>query len=183
MGVGEIIHKLRKEKRLTLAELSAKSGVALATLSRIENGRMTGTLKSHIEICKALEITLTDLYKDLAASKKTIEVKPRKTGAEVFLHDKKAASETLASNVREKKMMPVRIEMRKDGATHKEESKPGSEKFIYILSGKVEANIGDNKYNLTRGDSLYFDASLPHHFKNAGADASSLICVVCPPVL
>ena len=44
MLIGEIIHRLRKEKKMTLVELAEKSGVALATLSRIENGRMTGTL-------------------------------------------------------------------------------------------------------------------------------------------
>jgi phosphoribosylamine-glycine ligase len=56
---GEIIHGLRKEKKITLLELSEKSGVALATLSRIENGKMTGTLKSHMNICKTLEIDIT----------------------------------------------------------------------------------------------------------------------------
>lgn len=183
MRIGEVIHNLRKDKKLTLAELSMRSGVALATLSRIENGRMTGTLKSHIEICKALEITLPDLYKDLAASKKTIEVQTKKERAEVFMHNKRVASEMLASNVIDKKMMPVRIRIGKGGVTLKEEAKSGPEKFIYILSGRVEANIGDNKYSLTKGDSLYFEASIPHYFKNSGADESSLICVICPPAL
>ena len=64
MHVGEIIHKLRKSKKMTLLELSNTSGVALATLSRMENGKMTGTLESHMNICKALEVNLPDLYKD-----------------------------------------------------------------------------------------------------------------------
>ena len=43
--IGKIIHKLRKDRKMTLVELAQKSGVALATLSRMENGRMTGTLE------------------------------------------------------------------------------------------------------------------------------------------
>ena len=40
----------------------------MATLSRIENGKMTGTLDSHTNIAAALEISLPVLYKDLAYS-------------------------------------------------------------------------------------------------------------------
>jgi len=183
MHVGEIIHNIRKEKKMTLVGLSDKSGVALATLSRIENGRMMGTLQSHIDIAKALEISLPDLYKDLSASKKRVEVKTRKSHADVFMHDKKATSEMLASGVLNKKMLPILIKINKDGTTHKEETKIGIEKFIYILSGKIEADIGDNKYELTRGDSLYFESSIPHYFRNVGAEECTLISVACPPTL
>lgn len=183
MHVGEIIHRLRKEKELTLLELSEKSGVALATLSRIENGKMTGTLESHMNICKALEITLPELYKDLSASKKTLEIRSRKEHADVFVHDKNSSAEMLASKVLNKKMMPILIKIAEGGSTHKEETKSGVEKFVYVLDGKVEANIGEETYNLTRGDTLYFESSLPHQFKNTGKGESRLICVISPPLV
>jgi len=183
MHVGEVVHRIRKDKRMTLVELSAKSGVALATLSRMENGKMTGTLQSHMDICKAFEISLPDLYKDLAAAKKTVDVMMKKERADVFLHDKKATSEMLASSVLNKKMMPMLTKIAKNGVTHKEENKQGVEKFIYALSGKIEANIGVNKYDLTKGDSLYFESSLPHYFKNTGAEEALLVSVTCPPAM
>ena len=183
MHVGEVIHRIRKEKKMTLLELSQASGVALATLSRIENGKMTGTLESHMNICRALDITLPELYRDLSPAKKSVEVQTKKGRTDVFLHDKRATSEMLASNVLNKKMMPVIIKVRKRGATHKEETKLGIEKFIYILDGKIEANIGDEKYTMSAGDTLYFEASLPHRFKNVGPGESRLICVISPPTL
>jgi quercetin dioxygenase-like cupin family protein/DNA-binding Xre family transcriptional regulator len=183
MHVGEIIHDLRKERKMTLLELSDKSGVALATLSRMENGKMTGTLESHINICKALEISLPDLYRDLEASTKTIDVQTKKTRIDVFVHDKKATSEMLAPNVLNKKMMPTMIKMAKGGNTHNEETKPGIEKFAYVLDGKIEANIGEEKYILGRGDTLYFESSIPHYFRNVGAGEARLICVITPPAL
>lgn len=183
MHVGEIIHNLRKERKMTLLELSQKSGVALATLSRIENGRMTGTLESHMNISKALEITLPDLYKDLSLSKKEVELQTKETRTDVFVYDKKSSSEMLASKVLNKKMMPILMKIHKGGNTHKEETKIGVEKFIYVLDGKVEANIGDKIYNLTKGDTLYFESSIPHYFRNIGQGESRLICVISPPVL
>ena len=183
MHVGIIINKLRKEKRMTLLDLSRKSGVALATLSRIENGRMTGTLDSHMNIANALEIPLPDLYTNLAYLKKQVEVKTKKTTADVFIHNKNVASEMLISKVTNKKMLPLLIKLNKGGATRKEEAKIGVEKFIYLLEGKIEAIVGEEKYNVAKGDTLYFESSLPHYFKNIGPGEAHLICVISPPTL
>jgi transcriptional regulator with XRE-family HTH domain len=183
MQVGEIINKFREEKKMTLIELAQRSGVALATLSRIENCKMTGTLESHMKIAAALDMALPELYKDLGHSKKEVEVQTKKARTDVFVHAKSASSEMLASRVLDKKMMPVLIKINKSGATHKEETRLGIEKFIYVLDGKIEANIGDEKYNLNKDDTLYFESSLPHYFKNMGSGEARLICVTCPPTL
>ena len=183
MHVGDVIHRLRKERKMTLLELSEKSGVALATLSRIENNKMTGTLDSHIEICKALGINLPDLYKDLASSKKTIELHSKSAKTDIFIYDKKTSSEVLASNFMNKKMMPVLIKIGKSGRTHPEETRVGVEKLIYVLEGKIEVMIGENKYIMVKGDTLYFESSFRHHFKNMGNGEARVISVVSPPVL
>jgi len=183
MRVGDIIHKLRKERKMTLLELSGKSGVALATLSRVENNKMTGTLDSHIAICKAFDLNLPDLYKDLSTSKKTIELHPKSAKTDIFMYDKKTSSEVLASNFMNKKMMPILIKIGKSGRTHSEETRAGVEKFIFVLYGKIEATIGENKYNMVKGDTLYFESSFPHHFKNMGNGEARIISVVSPPVL
>ena len=183
MRVGEIVYKIRKNKNMTLADLAEKSGVAVATLSRMENGKMTGTLESHMKICRALDISLPDLYKDLSASKKAVEVHKNKAKQNVFVHNKKSSSEILASNALNKKMMPVLIKLNKGGLTHKEETKAGIEKFIYILEGKVEAKVGEETYNLTKGDTLYFESSLSHYFKSTGPGESRIISVTCPPAV
>lgn len=178
MHIGEIIGRLRKERKITLLELSQKSGVALATLSRIENGKMVGTLKSHMEICKVFGLTLPELYKDFAPSKKAVEVLKAHTA--VSIHNKEASRELLTSNAPDNKMAAYGIRIAKDGATDKEMTKPGAEKFVYILQGRIKAVIGDESYNLTKGDRLYFDSSQPHYFKNTGTGDAHLICVACP---
>ncbi|MDD5136095.1 MAG: XRE family transcriptional regulator [Candidatus Omnitrophica bacterium] len=168
---------MRGEKQMTLLELSERSGVALATLSRIENGKMVGTLKSHIKICEALGIVLTDLYKELPSSKKLLEVRPRETAHKVSVHDKKSSSVMLASNIQNKTMLPLLITLAKGGRTGTEEGNHGVEKFIYVLDGKIEAEIGEESYNLAAGDTIYFDSSAPHHFKNTGNGEARLISV------
>jgi len=183
MSIGKTIHTIRKERKMTLLELADKSGVALATLSRMENDKMTGTLESHMNICEALGVPLTELYENLFPPRKSVEMQKQKSRTEVFIHDKRASSEILASKVLNKKMMPVLIKLDKGGYTHKEETRYGIDKFIYILEGRVEVELGNEKYALSKNDSLYFEANMPHRLKNIGASDARIISVTSPPAL
>ncbi len=50
MKVGNRVREIRKAKKVTLVELSKQTGIAQATLSRIETGSMVGTVESHRKI-------------------------------------------------------------------------------------------------------------------------------------
>jgi transcriptional regulator with XRE-family HTH domain len=181
VSIGKTIHALRKENNMTLLELADKSGVALATLSRMENGKMTGTLESHMKICDALGIALPELYKNLYSPRKAVDLQKQRSRTEVFIHDKKSSEEILASKILNKKMLPVLIKISKGGKTQKEETRPGIEKFIYVLEGKIEADINEEKYNLAKGDTLYFDGHTSHFFKNTHDHDAKLLCMISPP--
>lgn len=183
MKIGKRLRQLRKEKDITLEELSKKSGVALATLSRMENDKMTGTIQSHTSICKALGISIAELYQKLEDETKVIEPVSKSDRTEHFVHAKKAKYELLVMKAMEKKLMPLMIKISAGGETQEEKNKPGVEKFVYILSGSINAKVGNKKYPLKKGDSLYFDASLPHTLKNTSNTEAEAICIVSPPAL
>jgi transcriptional regulator with XRE-family HTH domain len=177
------MRELRKEKDITLEELSEKSGVALATLSRMENNKMAGTLASHNKICKALGVSIAELYRELEDETKTIEAVPRQRRTEHFVHARKAKYELLVTKTLDKKIMPLMMKIASGGKTQKEQSKPGVEKFIYMITGSIEATVGSETHALKRGDSLYFDASLPHIFKNNTKTEAEAMCIISPPSL
>jgi transcriptional regulator with XRE-family HTH domain len=180
MNLGKRIRELRKKRGMTLAEVSKKSGVALATLSRIETGRMTGTLESHIQVAKTFEMTLPEFYSEID---KPITVQAKEDYADVFVHDKKTSSVILTKDIFTKKMLPSLIQLHPGGKTHSEQLKKGAEKFVYVLQGKVEVSIGEAKNTLEKGATLYFDASHPHHVRNIGNTAAECLCVVTPTAL
>lgn len=180
MNIGPVIRKLRKDADLTLAQLSQMSNVALATLSRIETGKMTGTLESHIQIAKAFGLTLPQFYSEVDKFKsKQKEPEPERR-ANVFVHNKGASSTILTKDIFMKKMLPALIELKSGAKTHKEELKIGTEKFVYVLSGRIEMVIGANKEILEKGTTLYFDASQPHYIKNTGKGDATCLCIVTP---
>ena len=182
MKIGKKMKLLRKEKKMTLNELSKECGVQIATLSRMENDVMTGTLESHMNICKALGVSLSNFYREVEYDNKTLSLVKEKEKRQSFVHAKKSTTEMLTTKVMNKKMMPLLIRIKKGGETHKEENKVDTEKFIYILEGRVHAKIGKEEYNLSKGDSMYFDASLPHILKNTGKNDVNILSVMTPPI-
>lgn len=183
MKIGKRMRELRKEKNITLQELSEKTGVALATLSRMENNKMPGTLEAHNKICTALNISLAGLYKEAEDNAKIVESVPRNGRTEHFVHANKARYELLVTETLNKKIMPLMIKIRSGGSTQKEQNSQGVEKFIYMINGSLEAVVGKETFTLKRGDSLYFDASLPHSFKNGAKSEAEAMCIISPPAL
>ena len=183
MKIGNKISGLRRQKKMTLLELSKSSGVALATLSRIENEKMTGTLKSHMAIAKALGLNLTELYSDIESGSQKIDMQTKPERTDVFFHSDKSSYEMLTRNVLNKKMMPTLIKIEPLGKSNTESSPPGTEKFLYVLEGKLQISVADKIYILNKSDTLYFDGSLKHQLKNIGKAQLKAICVITPSAL
>ena len=184
--VGARLRTLRKSQDVTLVELAKASGVDAATISRIETGVMTGTLESHLRLATALGVKLTDLYAGVeeARVKDAVAVQPPSGRTEVYVHQAGKSSMTmLTSDVLKKKLMPVLIEIESCGSTNKEEARVGTERFLYVLDGELEARIGEQTHLLKRGSTLYFDASIPHSLKNPSRRPAKCLSVVTPPVL
>lgn len=183
MQIGIRIKKLRKSQKMTLSELAEKCGIQIATLSRIENLKMTGTLESHIKISHALAVDVTDLYKDITKKDDLTDHITEDSLTESFEYNDKASYEILASNILSKKMMPVVLRVEKGGRTNPEQNNPGSEKFIFILEGQVIVNINGKDFPLFPNNTLYFDASREHYLVNSGDSVAKVISVVTPVAL
>ena len=185
-NVGARLRALRTTQDVTLVELAKTSGVDAATISRIETGKMVGTLESHIKLATALGYKITDLYAGIeeARAKGAVTVQPPSQSKDVYVHQAGKSSTTmLTADILKKKLMPVLITIEPGGSTPKEEAKVGTEQFLYVLEGAVEAKVGEATHPLRRGSSLYLDASIPHSLKNTGHAVAKCLSVVTPPVL
>lgn len=181
--IGKRMKKIRTAQGISLTELASRSGVQLATLSRIENQKMTGTLESHMQIAKALGVGLPELYQDVNSTpeeRNKIEVHAEESVVDVFNYSEKSSYEILTNKVLGKKMMPILLKIESGGQTNTEQGKTGSEKFVFVLEGNIKVSVGSETYPLGPGNTLYFDSSLPHTFVNDGSKTAKLICVTTP---
>ncbi|HCI44234.1 MAG TPA: hypothetical protein DE315_01695, partial [Candidatus Omnitrophica bacterium] len=148
MYIGKRVQELRKVKGMSLTELAEKSGVQIATLSRMENMKMTGTLESHMNIARALGVDITQLYSAIIKEEDKAAVQTPKSLSDVFVHSEKSSYEILTSNVLGKRMMPILLKIEAGGETNTEQNQPGSEKFVFVLEGKIEIQAGEKTYSL-----------------------------------
>ena len=184
--VGARLRQLRTERGVTLLSLARASRVDAATISRIETGKMTGTLECHMALAAALGAKLSELYVgiDDERLKRAVTVQSAGQRSEVYVHGAgKSSIALLTTDVLKKQLMPLLVTIEPGGGTHKEEARAGTEKFIYVLEGTLEARVGDAVHRLRGGSALYLDGSIPHQLKNAGRSVAKCLVVVTPPVL
>lgn len=181
LELGEKIRRLRKQADLTLEALAQKSGLGLGTLSRIENGKAGSNLSTHLKLCEALGLPLAELYQGVQLPREdAVPLSPTSAEAEIFAYDEKAQAILLAKGVLQKNMLPQLIVLQPGGKTHLERSRPGCEKWLFVLEGELDVQVGEQRYQLRRYGTLYFKASLPHQLKNAGKAIVKCISVTSP---
>ena len=179
--LGSRLRALRKERRLSLEQLAGKSGVALATLSRIENGKGTGTFRTHQRIAEALGLSLPELYRDLRPQDtEAVLLDTEQEEAETFTYDEKASAIFLVTQVSGRQMLPQMLILQPGGQTTLEQYSSGTERWIFGLEGTVEVTVGTKSYRITTGGTLYFKASLPHRFGNQGQAMAKVISITSP---
>lgn len=181
MEIGKKIKFLRKELKLTLAELSQRTTIAQSTLSRIESGLRTGNITTHLKICEALGIKISDLYAGLEKPKEEVSVfETRAKDVEGFRYNEKAFAISLTRDLFNKKMKPELLIIAPSKSANEPGDPPGTEKFLFCQEGLLEVGIEKTRYQLKKGETLYFNSSFPHYFKNLGKNTAKCIAVSSP---
>ena len=131
-ALGKKLREIRKEKKVTLVELAQKTGVAQASLSRIETGVMTGTVDSHRKISEALGVSIAELYENLDS--RTQDVAHAIPSAENITRlGDDISVEVLTTNTSVKKIVPVLYSLQPGGSTNQEKLEMGIERFILVF--------------------------------------------------
>jgi len=184
MKLGKKLLKLRGN--MTQADLSKRSGVDKAIVSKIESGKMTGTVRSHEKIASVFGMKLSEFYTYLEAD--NYEPVEFHTGASKtdYYQD---FLEILTQRPLSKKMLPTFITLKPKEKRFLEETIKKVERFIIILEGAVEVGIENKTYllkkeaNFEHGDSIYSSSSQRHRIKNIGSSVAKILCISSPPVL
>lgn len=180
--LGKKIRDIRKSKKVTLVELAKLTGVAQASLSRIETGIMTGTVESHKKISEALGISIAELYAGLDSRIAEVLFSDAKKDP-VTIQNDDITLEVLTTNASNKKIVPTLYTLNPNTKTNIESLERGVERFYWVVSGEIVIHIDKKEYTLRNKNSLYFDASLPHCLENTSAFPAQVFCATSPAQL
>jgi len=183
--LGHKLAALRERQGLSVREVEDRTGVNRTVISRIERGKMPGTVESHAKLARCYGVTLAQLYEGMEPD--TLGPATLQTAsARVDYYRNPGLGFTLqplTSAGLERHMMPVYLLLAPGRETPHEQTQPGVEKFLCVVEGSVEVTVGDQTQTLQQDDSLYFDASLPHLVKNPGTVPAKCFLVSSPPAL
>lgn len=175
--IGKRMRDIRKQKKITLIELSKQTDVAQATLSRMENGQMLGTVESHRRIAETLGVSLSNLYEGIDSRSESVSLQKSAEKRKIISKNDMAHLELLITNVSSKKIVPVLMELSAGGKTSMDKAERGIEKFVWVVEGNVKVIFENSEYELAANDSLYFDASAVHQFVNTGNRTAKTLLV------
>ncbi len=184
MDIGEKLRLLRGN--MTLTELAKRSNVDKAIISKIETGKMTGTIECHKKLGGVFGLKLSEFYAYMEdSSPSPVQFHSGETKTDVYLD----FLEILTTIPLAKKMLPTFITLQPGEEQYLEETLKKVERFIYILEGDITITVEDKSYNLKKlpekekGDSLYSASQQRHTIKNNGTTAAKALCISSPPVL
>jgi transcriptional regulator with XRE-family HTH domain len=169
--IAALIRRHRLRRNLTLAELSELSGISVAHLSRLENGRRTPTVRLLLQLARALGVPLAALVGESPAEN-TVYVS---RGAD--RHTIAAGDTSLQSlsdpelrwlQVVELSLLPGRLG---EPAAH------AGEEWVYVLSGAIEVDVNGIVSSLATGDAVHFRADIPHALSNPHEEGATVLVV------
>ena len=178
--IGLKIRNLRRVKKLTLIELSKLTGIAQATLSRMETGLMIGTVKNHQKIAETLGISLPELYGEIDSRYEWVKFQSAQNQRKIAVKTDQIKCELLTHEISKKKITPLLITLAAQGKSAREQLERGIEKFLFVLEGTVKVLLNDQEYVLNPEDTLYFDGSIPHQLMNPAHKSARIFCAVSP---
>ena len=177
--LGNKLRVLRGTARLTLQQLSKRTGISVSTLSKIENGQLSPTYEKIAALASGLQVEVGELFRgpERPAVHARRSVTLRDQG--VFHRTRQYEYEVLHSDLVDKRFIPLVTTIKAhDTADFPELLRHDGEEFIYVLSGTVMVHTDCYApLQLVEGDSCYFDSTMGHVIVSAGPDDAKVLWV------
>ncbi|NLZ55004.1 MAG: cupin domain-containing protein [Thermoanaerobacteraceae bacterium] len=157
-SLGKRIREIRKNKNITLQELSEKTGLSIGFLSKVERDLNSPNLANLYKICQVLHIQINDLLEE----KKEYDICVKKADRRV-IYEYKGILKNEAATEGDRLIKGTILTMISDVEHHS--AGHFYEELGIVLQGSCQFIINGKKYVLEKGDTIYIEANTPHDFK------------------
>jgi transcriptional regulator with XRE-family HTH domain len=177
-AIGPRVKALREAMNLSLRDLATRSGVSAPMLSQVERGETSPTLQVAARIAAGLELRLSQLLRlDEGGTVSIVRAgEGRRGGAEG--HSYEILSPPLPGLRAELSRHRLAPGATTGGPGDPPMHEPGARETAVVEAGTLTLFVDDQRHTLQAGDTVTFDADLPHHFENPGKEDAVLLAVV-----
>jgi transcriptional regulator with XRE-family HTH domain len=174
--VADALRNFRRDRHLSLDDLSSRSGVSRAALSQIEGGRTNPTLAVLWKIAVGLEIPFHDLLG--SAPDEAVLVLRAGDTPPLRSSDGRTESRLLSpgGSTGDTEVYELRLQPK---AVHKSDPHArGTTETVVVLTGSLRLGAGKATYELSAGDSVFFRADVEHFYENRSTRETRIMDVI-----
>ena len=169
--VGPRLRAMRRRRALTLAALSAQTGIGMSTLSRLESGQRRPTLELLLPLARVHQVPLDELVGAPRPGDPRVHAEPFERHGATYVPLTRRPGGLRAYKL----VLPVEVpDRRLERQVHE-----GYE-WMYVLSGRVRLVLGEHDLVLREGEVAEFDTRTPHAFTNPGPGPAELLTLFGP---
>ncbi|MBU3129593.1 helix-turn-helix domain-containing protein [Clostridium tagluense] len=170
------IRNLRKEKDLTLKDLSIKTGLSVSFLSQVENGYSSLAITSLKKIAEALNVPMNYFFKPPEIHNFLVKAQEEKA---FKIEGSNSEFIRISGDFTGRKIESLIIIIPPEQMHGSKSSHPGEE-FVYLLEGALIVNLAGTDYLLKAGDSIQYPSTTDHSWTNPLNQKTKLISIVTP---
>ena len=180
LHVGTRVRSLREAMGLSLRDLGERAGVSAPMLSQVERGETSPTLAVAHKIATGLDLSLSQLLRlDETDGVTVIRRHERRPGnSRASGHEYQLLTPELPGQRAEVSRHVLAPGAKTGGPDDPPIHEAGSRETAVLLAGGLQLTCAGTTYELEEGDSVTFDADLPHHFENPGRSEARFMAVV-----
>jgi len=172
---GHRFRRLRVRRGLSLAQVAKATGVSVGFLSALERGQMRSSVATLRRIARFYRTNILSLFETAGDNPRLVRPAERK----ILETTPDVRMELLAWG--NTAMEPHLFRVKPGGGSGESYSHEGEE-FLHVLRGDFEIWLNKSEhYRLKPGDSLYFESSTPHRWKNPGRKEAWVLWINTPP--
>jgi transcriptional regulator with XRE-family HTH domain len=177
--LGGIIQRLRFDASISISALASAAGVSSGLVSQIERGLGNPSYTTLIKLAQALQVPVGRFFGGEEPDERASLVRADQR-RRLLLSERDLVYELLTPSMNGRLGM-VRAQIAPGWSNESVPYVHEGEECITIMEGELIVDIGGAEYHLRVGDSLTYDSSLPHFYRNATSAPAVLIGAMTPP--
>ncbi len=182
IDIGSKIKKLRLARGLRQQDVARMTDLSLSMISQVENNRVSPSIATLKKIAISLgKNTSFFLEEDENSNQPCFVLK--KNERKLWALSPKIQFYLLTPSLNKERKIELMWNVIKAGGAMETPYTHEGEECGVVVQGRLEFSIGNQTCILEEGDSIYFDASIPHRWRNVGAKDVHVVWAVTPPSL
>ena len=177
-AIGQRLKGIRTRLGMSQRQLARISGVANATISQIEAGRLNPTVSMLKKVLDGIPVSLSEFFADDSETSDRVFFR---AGELTEIADGGVSFLQVGSNLQNRSIQLIKECYQPGAGTGRHAITHEGEECGIILSGRLRVSVGDNVAILRAGDAYYFKSNQPHSFDNPGNEPCELISACTPP--